>query len=996
MAQDRHGFMWFGTKDGLNRFDGYQFDVFVHDPADSTSISGNSISVLLTDGNGRMWVGAAGVLHLYNDQRETFVRIPLPGHPAINAATHDLHGSIWLATNRGVIRVTPATTTGDRLPSAFTVESFTGDAIHPLVAEGVSGILVDRKETLWICSGANVFSRDARSPQSAFRRHRFLAPEGQPVPGVLSLFEDSRGQLWAGTFAGLYRYGESRDAFEHQPGPRGRPLTIRTIAEDLDGLLWIGTFWETLLFNPASKTYSEPPGNLRMRAGPICIRRERSGGMWIGGNGEGLYFYSPRITHFESYTEATAGDIGWKGHSVRSIFEDADRRVWIGSYGGLFTLNAARTEFRSVPVPLAPPVKAILRDRTGTLWIGADAGLARLNPRTHRFESFPFPRFEPRSPLPHVRGLLEDRDGVLWAVSLGRLNRLERGTERWTSYAFESSTSFNDPPPASICQTPDGRLWITSATGLWAFDPDTESFHRYGHTPGVGTSLSHDFTLSLCPDPADPDRYLWVGTAGGLNRLDLSRGTFDRYTESDGLPNNVLYGVLSDDAGSLWLSTNKGLARFDPVTKTVVRFSREDGLQNAEYNTGAYFRGPDGDLLFGGIMGFDAFEPVRSSLHPFEPPVVVTSFSLFNRLVKPGDSTGVLQRPVFDTKDITLTYGQNSIAFTFAALDYASPRRNRYEYQLIGFDQQPVSAGSQRTAGYTNLDPGEYTLVVRGTNSQGDWSPHQAALHIEILPPFWMTWWFRMLLGAAFFSIGPLIYVRRVSALKKERTQQQEFSRGLIDGQEAERKRIAGEIHDGFGQNILVMKNRALLALEKTELPPAVVEDLTEISSTASTTLKEMREMSRNLRPYELDRFGLTEALKSVVERMEGSSALTIHPDLDMIDGLFPREGEINVYRIVQECLNNVVKHSKASEAWIHAKANAGVVTIVVRDNGSGMEAEGGKNGGLGLSGIRERVRMLGGNLKIQSSPGQGTTVEVTIPEVNGVRGGKSDEIEGA
>ncbi len=1006
IQQDAAGFMWFGTKDGLDRYDGYHFKVFVHSQLDSSSLSDDFVTALFQDRKKRLWVGTQyGNLNLYDPRLDKFQRILIPslakGPYSITTITDDNDGNLWVGTGGGgLMEFTfpprhdngPSARGDNPIPFGYSVSVWNDSNTEAFRANRVPAVLYDESGTMWIGVGDRLLSFDPDARSKKFEYHPFALAAGVTRPEILCLYRDSASNIWAGTTAGLFELDGQRDLlvpqlYGNQSGSGQQPK-IRTICGDTQGRLWLGAFSRVLLFDVKRKQYQTLPEHPAFRSGAVCIKRDRSGAIWLGSNGYGLYFYTPNVIHFESFTKKTGVDLNWPGESIRSIFEDSRERLWIGTYGGLYVANRSRTSFRVVRTKLGNPVKSIIQDRDGNIWLASELGVARMNPHTNAIRYFNHRTGDPASlAFPSVSGIFLDRHGTIWAVTPGSLERLNKISDTWSHFYFDSKAiPPNDPPPTSICETPDGCLWFTSDKGLWQFNPKTGLFHQFENGVGRDYGLSSNATLSLCLDPSNPGRFLWVGTeGGGLGRLDIQTGKAIAFTVSDGLPDNVVYSVLSDGKGNLWLSTNDGLVKFKPGTKSVTAYTQADGLQGNEYNSGAYFKSRDGELFFGGINGFDAFCPDEIQHDTYEPPVVMTGIYLFNKALAIGDNSGILRQSLQNTKSIALDYKQNVLSLTFAALDYTEPGKNKYEYRLIGFDHDFISSGTSRTVTYTNLDPGKYTFVARGTNSDGTWSTHEARLRIEVLPPFWMTWWFRSIVAILFLSVGPVVYFVRISALKKEKGQRESFSRKLIENQENERKRIAAEMHDGFGQNLLVMKNRALLALEKSGLPEDVRGDLNEISSTASDTLKAMREMSRNLRPYELDRFGVTEALTSAAERVRNSSGIPIAIEIDRIDGLLSKEAEINVYRVVQECLNNIIKHSRASIAEVSVARSGNHLQIIVRDNGIGFypsssDVEKNVSQGLGLDSISERVRIVGGTYGIESAPGEGTTITISVP----------------
>jgi signal transduction histidine kinase len=473
---------------------------------------------------------------------------------------------------------------------------------------------------------------------------------------------------------------------------------------------------------------------------------------------------------------------------------------------------------------------------------------------------------------------------------------------------------------------------------------------------------------------------LWIGTdGGGLNRLNTVTEQFTSLTTKDGLPNNVVYSILTDTSLQLWMSTNNGLIRFDPRTNDIAAYDAQDGLQSNEFNRNEYYKTGDGKFYFGGIYGYNAFYPSQILKNTIPPIVVITEFRLFNNPVIGGDLSSVLNRSITETDSIVLEYTDNMFSFQFAALDYNAPKKNRYAYQLAGFNSDWINANTARIATYTNIDPGTYVFRVKASNSDGVWNEEGTNIVVTVLPPFWMTWWFRGFLVLIFVSTGPTIYYFRVSQLKREQRRQQEVSRMLIESQEAERKRIAQEMHDSLGQELLVIKNRAVMGLKTAGEDSKEKRQLEQISDGATNVLTLVRTLSHGLRPPELDRLGVTETIRSILSNVREASNMTLHAELDVIDGMIKKEDEINLIRILQEALNNIEKHSGASVIDISIKCEQRHIAFTIKDNGKGFAADTVKHG-IGLAGISERVRILHGAIAITSAPAEGTMISIDIP----------------
>ncbi|MBI3193791.1 MAG: hypothetical protein HYZ34_04880, partial [Ignavibacteriae bacterium] len=459
----------------------------------------------------------------------------------------------------------------------------------------------------------------------------------------------------------------------------------------------------------------------------------------------------------------------------------------------------------------------------------------------------------------------------------------------------------------------------------------------------------------------------------GLIRFDAQKNESRSFMKADGIPDDRVYSILEDEHGNLWLGTHNGLCKFNTHTFQSRTYTELDGLQGNEFNTGAYFKNSSGVMYFGGSSGFNTFHPDSIRDNVYVPPVVITSLKIFDEDVP------------FDGSEIVLSYFQNYFSLEYAALNYLHGEQNQYAFVMEGFDRDWHYFGTRRFANYSHLDPGEYTFKVIASNNHGIWNRQGASLRVRIVPPFWMTTWFRILGIVLFISIGPIIYYRRVTALKRERAVQQEFSRQLISNVESERKRIAGEIHDSLGQNLLVVKNILHNGLASSENTEQTKDTFDKALSVIGQTVQDARSLSYMLHPLMLEELGLTTALQYLLRKTCETFSIQHASDVEDVDGVFSPEAEVHIFRIVQECLNNVVKHSGATNATLTVKRQNETVELCLSDNGKGFDVtksgvHRGNIGGFGRKNLKERARLLDAEMTVSSSPGKGTTVQIKIP----------------
>jgi len=877
MVQDAQGFMWFGTEDGLNRYDGYEIKVYRHDPADPSSLSDNYVVGCERDQRDVMWVATGdGVLQRYAPDIDGFIHYDLALEDPFQQQGHgfttlhaDNQGHLWVGTvGDGLLRYDPgedsfssyrhdpddATTLSHRLvyqvledhegviwvgtegglnrydaesdsfvrypyrdfpPGGYQYDppvhdydpAFQPDNPHALASPAATRLLEDREGRLWVGTrygGLNRLDRET----GRFTAYPFDPAFEPQDPNTFSgnsvrqLLEDRRGHIWVSsahwhanetrTYArlglerldpgtgGITRYPvdpEDRCSLPHQ--------AVWLMQEDSRGTLWFHTFagglevydWETGCF----EHYGHDPDDPESLSGEGITRfyDDEAGGLWIGTGVSGANLYDPSWSKFPSYRVTAPGSERLSNNSISCFALSPEklepqgraRALWVSTFAGINYWDRDTDTFTFYEIdPQLPDNQAyaILEEaKRDTLWLGTSMGLERATlprDRSSAPQALDFTRVLTRSSasVGFVLDIHPAGPHQMWVAQYGvGLHRYDLATEAIVEtyrHHPDDAGSLGDDRVDQIVAGQDGRLWLVTATGVDHFDPATGVFTHTIHDPEDPQSMA-DRVLSLYEDQAG---VVWLGTDDqGLQRLDPRVGRVTAtYGETEGLPNNVVYSVVPDDAGHLWLSTNLGLIRFDPATETFESYTSGDGLQSNEFNHRAAFRAPDGETFFGGVNGINAFYPEEIGPNPYVPPVVITEIRLGPPKPPPGrdlpggitrsdaatPSTGgeaLLQAAPYLTEAIEVSHRDRVLSFEFAALHYAMPERNQYAYKLDGFDSGWSYVGNQRFATYTNLPPGKYTFRVRATNSDGVWNEEGASVNVTVTPPFWRTWWFR-------------------------------------------------------------------------------------------------------------------------------------------------------------------------------------------------------------------------------------------------------------
>jgi signal transduction histidine kinase/ligand-binding sensor domain-containing protein len=988
IAQTPDGYLWLGTFNGLVRFDGARFTVF--NEANTPALGSSGVVRLLTDPQGGLWILTdEGTLARLMDG-EFSVYGPEQGLPACGAVAlaTDLEGSPWVV---------------DRAGGQHRIENgrLIARARDQERAAAESHLLVTPSEPCWV-DRAGVATN---STQVALR-----FPTGSNSAAaeltILCAGRSHEGGYWLAATSGVYHLRAGRLDGDASRFPQS-PKALVAVAEDSHGNVWVGSFGDGVFRRDRVGQWQRFGAGTGLAEGDVAaVFVDREDNIWVGTFSGGLHRLKPRI--FRTYDTRD----GLSGKTVMSVAEDRQGRLWVAINGG-----GVNRVWKGQMGPVTDPpdvvryplVYSVLAGRQDTLWVGVYGWVAL------RLQGGTLTRYDIRDESSRAmtpRALFEDWEGVVWLGCDRGLHRYDAG--KFTRYTRRDG--LNHDEVRALAQDSKGTLYVgTHGGGLnwWR----TNRFG--GCTQQDGLPDNHVSALWV-----DRQDTVWIGTEdGGLARL--RQGKIATISARDGLPSDTIGTLVEDDEGNLWMGSNCGVIRasrqelntfLDGESRSVTfrLFNRSDGLNGIDCRGGgqpASCKAQDGRLWFATVKGLAVVDPRVLPFNALPPPVVIEEFvveeeAVLNsagnqRLVTAakGSSVGERGRKALSyppralrgarerQREHTLEIppGKHRLEFRFSGLSLVAPEKVRFRYRLNGLDADWVDAGSQRVASYNYVPPGAYSFEVTACNNDGVWNEMGATLGLVLLPPWWMTWWFRVLAVA---GIGGLVlgwYERRLRRLRRERTAQESFSRKLIASQEMERQRIAGELHDGLGQDLLVIASQAQLGLSQGENPPATATRLKDIADTAKQALQQARRMSHNLRPGLVEELGLTKAIQATLQKAGQASGLSITINLENVDDLLASEFEVNLYRITQEILNNVLKHANASEARFTLSKECGGLRLVAQDNGKGfdmtvLESTPPDERGFGLRQIAERAKMMGGRLDIESRPGHGTLLRVEIP----------------
>ncbi len=1026
ILQDRHGFMWFGTQGGLNRYDGYRITQYRRDPKNSNSLGDDFVQELFEDSRGGIWCGrsSSAALSRFDPDTETFAHYTLPSrasqsHLGNRGIFEDSRGFIWVGCSAGcpLSRFDPKT------------KSFRCYSIGKNLAQdwnNISAMYADSAGILWLGTPHGLVRFDPATGAVI----RYLPDP--PVQGTLgraisAITSDKSGKLWMTTADGaqpllfdpitrsFIRHGSV--ANRATPGP----VMNQTMYTDPSGTVWLGTMEGLKVFDPHHGTMgilrNDPADRYSLSANEVwSITGDREGNLWVGVKPGGVNRVLPRSATFGARRHDPGNPDSLSDNNVRAIIGDRTGSIWIGTYsGGLNRFDPGSGKFvhyrhdprdpRSLDNDL---VYSIYEDRSGALWSGTAVGINRLNRKSGTFDHFSRKMIAPQALAP-VYYFLEDRSGRFWYGLSQSKALLDRRTG--------ISTSMGASGGLSIFEDHNLNLWFDSFSGVTSMDPA-------GRFRSVALSSSADTGMRTQVNffHEDSQGILWLATEAGLVRLDPKTGKYTNYTTWDGLPDNVVQCILSDHAGNLWLSTNYGLSNFNPRENSFRNYHESDGLQGEQFNRKACFEDGSGRMYFGGVHGFNVFDPREIGVNPpAAPPLVLTEFQIHGRTVpvRPGS---LLPRPILQMDKLQLSHRENGFSFEFAALSYQDPARTRYRFKLEGLESQWTEVDSRhRYARYTDLQPGNYSFRVQASPDGRTWSEKGTSLGIVIAPPWWMTPWsngallltaMALILGAHWWRVKALekrevqletLVGQRTAELVEARDQAQAanrtksaflasmshelrtplnailgFSHLLRDGGGVSAEQAKDlDIINHSGEHLLELIND-VLDVAKIEAGRIVVENAPcDLQRLVHGVIEMMQLRARE------------KSLQLLVEQSAG------FPSLVLTDASKLRQILINL-------VGNAVKYTERGSIILRldgSKADASdrvILRFEIEDTGIGIAAEdharifepfvragslASHDGtGLGLAIVRKYLELMGGTIRLESMPGKGSRFHLALP----------------
>lgn len=1037
ILQTQDGFLWFATKDGLNRYDGYEFKVFTNDPFDPWSIADNMVMTLFEDSNGYLWIGTQNKgLDLYDAEHQRFYHFRHQSDETIGlksnnilSITEDPSGALWvLQRNRhidcfrldGDLPNNPDLSTSVKIIEhnvQFPGEQANYHSFHRM-----------KNGKLWVEHDNDLLELEW---EKGFLQAISMPPTLEGRTEVRSFAEDDQGDLWLGRSNELTYLSEGQTF--HIPFPK----------EDVGDILFdqFGNAWLKLAYSiwkaVPSKEVGKPPMLQKIISADrgrvfTRIRFDKTGILWIGTGGYGVFKFNPRVFDFTNFISK---------NSIWSLYQDHQDRTWVKWLRKYYLLDKEQDTLIEPDFwkKYSTYQKGVLLDKKNRMWVISMGE----NYRASKFTLLGFSpdlqlvdSVEVESELGLSTRMCEDGNGHIWiGANDGVLIQYNPFEKKLTTYNYAHLFPFfeEELEAVALASEADNVLWVGTRHGLvkgvWA--EDSLQFSAFTNNPQDRKSIANSTILSIYPEPKKEGK-IWLGTNGGIGCLDRSSNLFHFFTTKDGLPSNVVYGILPDENGRLWLSTNRGISCMNiveekgRVSASFKNYGIGDGLPGLEFNTSAFARSTSGDLLFGGVEGLTIFNPNDLTVNDLMPPIYITGIEVNNQKIEVADSTGLLEKGTEAVKSIVLRYDQNLISLRYAALDYTAPNYNQYRYRLIGADPDWVEAGTRNRVTYSHLRPGSYQFEVQGSNSDGVWSQTTAQLKVIVLPPWWETWWAYsiyvvMVLGTAWW-----FYRTKIKEVKLE-------NQVLFEKKEAERLAEVGEMKTNFFNSVThefrtpltliieplrqLLKNpddpdrgkKIYLAEKNSHRLLHLVNQLLDTAKLQSGNMA-LHQRRGNFQKAVQDTF---EHFLPLAEKkgiaLEFSDLTEDLPEFDFD----PDKIEILLNNLLSNALKFTPSGGQVSIKLVHKtnlqeqngspeSAYLSAVEVQVSDTGIGIAAADlekvfdrfyqadnhltrvGEGTGIGLSLSKELAELMGGRIAVASELGKGSTFVFWLPIKNG------------
>ncbi|MEM7103963.1 MAG: two-component regulator propeller domain-containing protein [Bacteroidota bacterium] len=1026
VVQDKNGFIWIGTDDGLNRYDGYTFKIYEYIPGDDNSLPTSSIRSLFVSKDGTLWVGSyGGGLCRYLPEKDGFEAFkPKEGdessfsHLMVLSITEDIHGNIWAGTEQGGLnrlsfpkgKKKPIIT---RFKHQEGVEKgLSNNLINSVYSASNGDLLVGSWQGVDILDVEQLNTNDPEGVTVENITYEEGNTNSLTSRAVWTIIEGNREEYWVGTWGGglnrvkKYPNGYTVDQFKTAPivGDGLNSLYIYDLHLDKEGLLWVGTFEKGLniLDTKTGKFqyFVNESGNPNYLSSNFVssIIEDRSGVVWVATYGGGLDKYERGKKPIKVFSQENDDANSLSNNFVFAIHEDDKGCIWVGTHGGglnkiipdsdiagQYEVKTFREGVNGFPSDV---IISIEEDSEGKLWVGTRKGLIVMDKDDGTFNEVPNNPDDPKAFWGrYIWDIHQGNDGTMWIGSRRGLNRLNKGAKKWIHYVNDPDDpkSLSRNSAHAIIEDSRGWIWVGTHAGLNLMKSQTDEtgFIRFIHVTEDPRSLSGNVVYCIKEDHAGR---IWVGTNNGLSCIlqpekikDDSKTNFWNFNSAQGLADDKAYGILEDDIGDFWVSTNEGISNFSPdrliegknPIEVVTNYDQTDGLQSNEFNMGAFYKNREGRLFFGGNVGFNSFLPSEIRNNDYLPPVQITEIRVRNEPI-----------PIPANGKLNLSWRDYGFAFEFAAMSYIQPSKNQYAYQMVGFDPDMIFSGTRRFVNYSNLDPGKYEFKVIASNNDDLWNNTGTAVSINIPPPPWKTWWAYLLYGLATVGLVSGYIQYQVNRKRKELETLAKIEKAKVDERERVRKKSSADFHDELGNKLTKISLFIELAKRQAGANNQLSQFLGKIEKNAQMLSNGIRDFIWILDP---EKDSLADALtrltafgNSLFEHSETAfEAIISNQDFSKIE--LPVDTRRHLVLLFKEAMNNSLKYANAKKVELKAEQNGRGLVISLSDNGVGFDSQE-KSTGYGLKNMQQRAVKTGGQLKIISSKDEGVVIELVFP----------------
>jgi len=997
IIQDSKGFMWFVTSNGLNRYDGYDFKFYDYNAKDPNSFAPGWFNAAIDHKNGLIWMSCYDFRELYsfNPATEKFVLYRGRQDPFNSVSNDPYHaiasdslGTLWLAGENGLNSYDPKT----RKVHLFSSLKKGKTAIS---CKNIIQIEKDSTGNFWLLSKENnQYQIDYFDPyKNRMIEHITgdslkLPPDQKLNPLNYVLNIGRNGNLWIGSDKdGLYRYNVHTKKIAHFVHLAGNPYTLSSrgahfvLEARSGGRLWIITSDNKLEFYDSLNRKFYPVPSFTNADGYFVrqLFEDKNGNIWIATQQDGIYLFSPfqKKIHIVNHDASNANSLA--SNIAICTFQTSNGQLLFGTDKGVTIFNKKNGQTK--PFEVGGNIKEtdhvvyIYEDRQGVIWLCSWGGLLSYDPATKKRRWYRHRDGDPNS-LNDARcnGIIQDTKGRYWITAFtGGFESFEPASGKFHSIKIEDGHTASPFPVGNLIQSSNGDIYIGSwGGGFVIFNPDKKTFKIYRHNAGNPASVSNDFVYDYYESK---NGIIWLCTdGGGLNAFDPVTKKFRAFTSDDGLCNDGVISITADNKGNLWLGTMNGIScfappdnPFSPDCKIQFRnYDVSDGLPSNQMYYCTAYNGLDGTMYFGTRnKGFFYFNPDELKDNLFIPPVYITGLDIFNHRIKYADGSNILLSQIEDTKAIKLNYDQNAVSFTFSALNYFHSEKNKYAYRLDGLDKRwTFTDAARHFANYTNLDPGQYTFMVKGSNNDGIWNPAVTSLKITISPPFWQTWWFKALYVLCAVMILYAIWYNRMQKTRDIKRI---------------RNKIASDLHDDLGATLSSISIMSELVHQEIKGQSPLANSLLEkIGNSSRNMIDSVNDMVWTINPKNDNFENIIKRMKAFAAEILSAKDIALQFDVDksLIQSKLKMDKRENFYLIFKEAVNNSAKYSRAANAFVFIQDKQNSLKMTIRDDGDGFEPHR-ITMGNGLNNMRYRAELMKARFSIKSVPGKGTTIEL-------------------